>query len=72
MHHQKRYKKYPDFGLLLKKEEDTDDLDIKIIKDIYDRIAINFHSKVQFLEFVDDDQHPTHIDRVVNHKIVKK
>ena len=50
-HHQKRYEKYPDFGLVLEKENDTDDEDIAIIKDIYDRLAINFHCKNRFMKF---------------------
>lgn len=53
-HHQKRYEKYPEFGVIIDKEFDTDDDDVKIVKDIYDRLAINFHSKQRFLKFVDD------------------
>ena len=52
-HHRKRYDKYPDFGLVLEKESDTDDEDIAIIKDIYQRFAINFYGKMRFLKFTD-------------------
>jgi multimeric flavodoxin WrbA len=53
-HHMKRYDKYPEFGVIIDKEEDTDDEDIKIIKDIYDRLAINFHSRQRFIKYVDN------------------
>lgn len=55
-HHKKRYDKYPDFGLILEKEPDTDDEDINIIKDIYDRFAINFHSQRKYMKFIDNDK----------------
>ncbi len=54
-HHRARYDNYPSFGLLLKKELDTDSEDIRIIKDMYDRFAINFHSQQRFIKFVDTD-----------------
>jgi multimeric flavodoxin WrbA len=55
-HHQKRYEKYPDFGLILEKEPDTDNEDIDIVKNIYDRFAINFHCKKKFIKFIDQDK----------------
>ncbi len=42
-HHRKRYEQYPDFGLLLSKDADSDAEDIQIITDIYKRLALNFH-----------------------------
>jgi multimeric flavodoxin WrbA len=54
-HHLKRYAKYPYFGLVLKKESDTDNEDIKIINDIYDRFAINFHSKKKYTKFIEEN-----------------
>lgn len=48
-HHKKRYDNYPALGLLLQKEEDTDEEDLIIIRDIYDRLAINFHSEIKYL-----------------------
>ncbi len=53
-HHRKRYDKYPAFGVIVDSEHDTDEEDIKIVKDIYDRLAINFHSKQLFFKFVDE------------------
>ncbi len=53
-HHQKRYSRYPDFGLILQKEADTDSEDVKIISDIYDRLALNFHSEKKYLKFIDE------------------
>lgn len=54
-HHRKRYDKYPDFGLLLAREPDTDEEDIRIISEIYDRFAINFHSQKRFIAFIDQN-----------------
>jgi hypothetical protein len=53
-HHRKRYDNYPSFGLLLKKEFDTDEEDIQIVKDIYDRLAINFHSSQRYIKFIEE------------------
>jgi len=52
-HHRKRYERYPDFGLLLEKEHDTDNEDIEIIRDIYDRFALNFHCKQRIVWLTD-------------------
>jgi len=49
VHHMKRYKKYPALALLLEKSGDTDDEDIEIINDIYQRAAINLQSSLRFL-----------------------
>lgn len=54
-HHRKRYDNYPPFGLLLDKEADTDSEDIQIVKDIYDRFALNFHSKQIYIKFINQD-----------------
>lgn len=51
-HHRKRYEKYPNFGLLLAPEHDSDEEDIQIVNSIYDRLAINFHSRRVFTEWV--------------------
>jgi multimeric flavodoxin WrbA len=53
-HHRKRYEKYPEFGVIIDRENDTDDDDVQIVKDIYDRLAINFHSRQRFTRFVDE------------------
>lgn len=52
-HHHRRYDSYPLFGLLLEKEADTDATDVGIVNHIYDRFAINFHSKRKFTHFTD-------------------
>ena len=55
-HHRKRYAKYPEIGLVLAKEPDTDEDDVAIISDIYDRLAINFHSKKKYIKFIEQDR----------------
>ncbi|MCK5367964.1 MAG: flavodoxin family protein, partial [Cyclobacteriaceae bacterium] len=55
-HHKKRYDKYPDFGLIIEKETDTDNEDLDIVKDIYDRFALNFHCERKFMKFIDQDK----------------
>lgn len=52
-HHRKRYDRYPDFGVIVKREMDTDQEDIDILKDIYDRLALNLHSKQKYLTVID-------------------
>ncbi len=47
-HHHKRYESYPALGLLIQREENTDDDDIKIISDIYKRLSLNFRSELKF------------------------
>ena len=54
VHHVARYDKYPLMGLLLEKDHDTDEEDIKIISDIYKRSAINLKSSFCFTGFIDD------------------
>lgn len=52
-HHRKRYESYPDFGVIVQAEEDTDDEDIKIVNDIYDRLALNFHARKRYFKLTD-------------------
>ncbi|MFO7829126.1 MAG: NAD(P)H-dependent oxidoreductase [Bacteroidales bacterium] len=52
-HHQSRYDKYPDIALILDKTEDSDEEDYKIIKHIYQRLAINMKANMRFLAFTD-------------------
>jgi hypothetical protein len=52
-HHEKRYDKYPDFGLLLEKEPDTDKEDIEIVKNIYNRLALNIHCEKKYIKLTD-------------------
>jgi multimeric flavodoxin WrbA len=49
VHHMKRYAKYPVMGLLLEKSGDTDDEDISIITDIFERAALNLQSRLGFV-----------------------
>lgn len=52
-HHLKRYKRYPRLGVLVEKEADTDETDIRILTDIFARTALNFKSRLEFLETAD-------------------
>jgi len=49
-HHESRYKKYPQLGLLYYPESNTDDDDLNIIHDLYKRLAINFKSEMVMFE----------------------
>ena len=62
MQHRKRYNRYPSFGLLIKKEADTDDEDLEIVEDLYRRFALNFHSDLKFIKFTEEDT----IDEICN------
>jgi len=53
-HHIARYDKYPLMGLLLEKDEDTDEKDFEIVSDIYRRDAINFKTSFCFTRLTDD------------------
>jgi hypothetical protein len=52
--HMARYDSYPLTGLLLEKNADTDDEDIKIISDIHERTSINFKSRSAFTKLTLD------------------
>ena len=52
-HHTKRYDHYPEFGLVLQKETDTDNEDLEILNDIYDRMALNFHAHRRYTRFIE-------------------
>jgi hypothetical protein len=47
-HHQKRYSSYPRLGLLVEKEPSTDELDLKLTTELFQRTALNFKSKLYF------------------------
>lgn len=53
VHHSSRYDRYPLIGLLLEKGNDTDSEDIKIISDIYMRLAINFKTSFIFTRILE-------------------
>ncbi len=52
-HHMKRYEAYPAWGLLMEKEEDTDDEDLAIVNEIFSRAAINLRSTMKFITATD-------------------
>jgi multimeric flavodoxin WrbA len=52
-HHLKRYQKYPRVGMLVGKETDTSEKDLEIITNIFARTALNFKSKLEFMETTD-------------------
>jgi multimeric flavodoxin WrbA len=49
-HHLNRYEKYPRVGMLVAREEDTTAQDLQIIRDLFSRTALNFKSKLEFME----------------------
>ncbi len=49
-HHRPRYPRYPRIGLLLEKEPATDTGDLEIVRDIFNRTAINFKTRLDFME----------------------
>ena len=53
-HHRGRYEKYPNIAVILGKEKDTDEEDLRIVKEICDRFAINFHGKQLFTKWIDE------------------
>jgi multimeric flavodoxin WrbA len=53
-HHRKRYDAYPKLGLLLQRSRDTDQEDLDIIEQIYQRFALNFRSRLYFMKTTDD------------------
>ena len=52
-HHRARYGHEAAWGLVLKKNSDTDDEDIRIISDIYRRETLNFKSSLKFTFLTD-------------------
>jgi hypothetical protein len=47
-HHLKRYDHYPRLGLLVEKEMDTDECDLKIVTALYCRTALNLKTRLEF------------------------
>ena len=50
-HHRARYPHYPLLGLLLEREPDTDDEDVRIVGDVLSRTALNMKSRLSFVAF---------------------
>lgn len=65
-HHKKRYEKYPNFGLILQKESDTDGEDIQIVNEIYDRLSLNFHGQKKYTKFISNTNIEEIIDETCN------
>jgi multimeric flavodoxin WrbA len=49
-HHLKRYERYPRVGMLIEKESDSTDQDLELIQQLFSRTALNFKTKLEFLE----------------------
>jgi multimeric flavodoxin WrbA len=47
-HHLRRYRRYPRVGLLVEKEAGSDDRDLRIVRDIHCRTALNFKTRLEF------------------------
>jgi multimeric flavodoxin WrbA len=47
-HHRKRYNRYPRVGLLVEKEASTDETDLRIVTQLFQRTALNLKSRLQF------------------------
>lgn len=52
-HHRKRYDKYPDFAVLFDIDEGSQSEDILILRQLMERLMINFHGKLQFFENIE-------------------
>jgi multimeric flavodoxin WrbA len=52
--HKARYDTYPKIGLLLEKSKATDKEDLRIITDIYRRLAIHFKTTLSFVKLTSD------------------
>ena len=61
-HHKKRYDKYPDFAVLIEKEADTDEEDLEILNEYYDRLALNFHGEKKYLKCISESS----VEEIVN------
>ncbi|MBN1414504.1 MAG: flavodoxin family protein [Bacteroidales bacterium] len=48
IHHRKRYQHYPAYGVIVGKEDNTDNEDLMIARMIQERYALNFRSKLNF------------------------
>jgi multimeric flavodoxin WrbA len=53
-HHKKRYPFYPKLGLVIERDGETDDEDLRIIEDIYRRFALNFKTELSFMKTTGD------------------
>jgi len=51
-HHHERYQSMPDIGVLLIGDDETGERDIHLIRHAYDRMALNFQTKVKVFDVV--------------------
>lgn len=54
-HHLKRYERYPRLGMLLEEELDTTEEDLSILQSLFARTALNFKSRLEFMETIRGD-----------------
>jgi hypothetical protein len=54
MHHRARYARYPELGLIVGREEDTDDEDLEIVFGTWERLSRNFKSRLAFTLVADE------------------
>ena len=54
-HHKKRYKKYPKIGVLAERESFTNQEDISIIREFFERFCLNFHSEIKFYRIINNE-----------------
>lgn len=53
IHHVKRYETYPEIGVLYQKEQDTDQRDLEILKNLFSRLSINIHANLWLFHDMD-------------------
>lgn len=51
-HHRRRYDSYPATGVLLQPAADTDEEDLQIIENYFNRLVLNFHSRLVFCKSI--------------------
>lgn len=54
IHHRRRYTRYPRLGLLLEREPGGSDEDVRLTRRMFERTAINFHSRLAFVHLAGD------------------
>lgn len=65
LRHIKRYSRYPDWGILLEKQCDTDEEDIEIITECFRRSTLNFHAHLRFSKLIQEPSKEV-VDAIVN------
>lgn len=63
-HHLARYDKYPDIGVVVQKESDSDSEDLEITNNLYQRMALNFKASCRFT--VSTEHSPEEIYNEIN------